>query len=83
MLAAYGIPTVETRVAASEDEAVEAADAIGYPVVLKLLLRDDHPQDRRRRRAAEPGKTMPRARGVPADPEVGVASRPGPSTSRA
>jgi acetyltransferase len=37
VLAAYGIPTVETRVARTEDEAVAAADAIGYPVVLKLF----------------------------------------------
>ena len=36
LLAAYGIPTVETRVARSPDEAVEFADRIGYPVVLKL-----------------------------------------------
>ena len=36
VLAAYGIPTVTTRVAASEDEAVERANEIGYPVVLKL-----------------------------------------------
>lgn len=36
LLAAYGIPTVETRIAVSADEAVAAADAIGYPVVLKL-----------------------------------------------
>jgi acetyltransferase len=35
LLAAYGIPTVETRIAASEDEAVIAGQ-IGYPVVLKL-----------------------------------------------
>ncbi len=39
ILAAYGIPTVETRVAATEDEAVAAAEAIGYPVVLKLHSR--------------------------------------------
>lgn len=37
LLAAYGIPTVETRVATSEDEAVRCAEAIGYPVVLKLF----------------------------------------------
>ena len=36
VLAAYGIPTVPTRVAASEDEALQCADATGYPVVLKL-----------------------------------------------
>jgi acetyltransferase len=36
ILAAYGIPTVETHLAESEEEAVEFADRIGYPVVLKL-----------------------------------------------
>ena len=36
VLAAYGIPTVPTRIAASVDEAVKCATAIGYPVVLKL-----------------------------------------------
>jgi acetyltransferase len=37
VLASYGIPVVETRVVASEDEAVATASVIGYPVVLKLL----------------------------------------------
>lgn len=36
LLACYGIPTVDTRIAKSKDEAVKAADAIGYPVVLKI-----------------------------------------------
>ncbi len=36
LLKAYGIPTVETRIAVTEDEAVEAANEIGYPVVIKL-----------------------------------------------
>jgi acetyltransferase len=36
LLAAYDIPTVLTRPAASEDEAAAIARAIGYPVVLKL-----------------------------------------------
>src|SRR5579871_2049938 len=36
VLKAYGIPVVETEVAASEEEAVTAARAIGFPVVLKL-----------------------------------------------
>ena len=36
LLSAYGIPTVETQVAISEDRAVKLADKIGYPVVLKL-----------------------------------------------
>ncbi len=36
VLAAYGIPVVETIAASTEDEAVKAAKKIGYPVVLKL-----------------------------------------------
>lgn len=34
-LAPYGIPVVEERVTQSREEAVAAADALGYPVVLK------------------------------------------------
>jgi len=37
LLAAYGIPTVETVLASSETEAVKQAGRIGYPVVLKLF----------------------------------------------
>jgi acetyltransferase len=37
LLSAYGLPTVPTEIAGSEDEAVAKADAIGYPVVVKLL----------------------------------------------
>jgi acetyltransferase len=36
LLSAYGIPTVQTEIAATEEEAVKAAAAIGYPIVLKL-----------------------------------------------
>jgi acetyltransferase len=36
LLTAYGIPTVETRIARSCAEAVKCAEEIGYPVVLKL-----------------------------------------------
>ena len=36
LLAAYGIPSVETRIASSEAEAVKIAEAMGYPVVLKI-----------------------------------------------
>jgi acetyltransferase len=36
LLSSYGIPTVDTRIATSEAEAIKAAKAIGYPVVLKL-----------------------------------------------
>ncbi len=37
VLSLYDIPTVETRVAASEDEAVRLASGIGFPVVLKVF----------------------------------------------
>jgi acetyltransferase len=36
LLAAYGIPITETVVAPTIDEAVAAADRIGYPIVVKL-----------------------------------------------
>jgi acetyltransferase len=36
VLALYGIPTVPTEVARSPDEAVQLANSLGYPVVLKL-----------------------------------------------
>jgi acetyltransferase len=36
LLAAYGIPVVDTRVARTESAAVRIADQIGFPVVLKL-----------------------------------------------
>jgi acetyltransferase len=39
VLSAYGIPITETRVARTADEAVAAAEAIGYPVVAKLHSR--------------------------------------------
>ncbi len=39
LLAAYGIPTVTTRVAADEASAVQLARELGYPVVLKLYSR--------------------------------------------
>jgi acetyltransferase len=36
LLSLYGIPTVETRFAASEEEAAELATELGFPVVLKV-----------------------------------------------
>jgi acetyltransferase len=36
LLAAYGIPAIETHVAKSKTEAVKIAEELGYPVVLKL-----------------------------------------------
>ncbi|CAG9166471.1 bifunctional acetate--CoA ligase family protein/GNAT family N-acetyltransferase [Cupriavidus pinatubonensis] len=40
VLAAYGVPVVATRTAASVDEAVDQATRIGYPVALKILSPD-------------------------------------------
>ncbi|MGN6554342.1 MAG: acetate--CoA ligase family protein, partial [Verrucomicrobiota bacterium] len=37
LLAAYGIPTVETHIARTEAEAVKIAAHLGFPVVLKLF----------------------------------------------
>ncbi len=37
LLSLYGIPTVETRAAASEDEAATIASELGFPVVLKVF----------------------------------------------
>jgi acetyltransferase len=37
LLEAYGIPAVPSRSAADADEAVEAAEALGFPVVLKVM----------------------------------------------
>lgn len=37
LLATYGIPTVLTRIAKTEAEAVKQAETIGFPVVLKLF----------------------------------------------
>ncbi len=36
VLGAYGIPVAQTTIAKTEAEALEAAEAVGYPVVLKL-----------------------------------------------
>jgi acetyltransferase len=37
LLSLYGVPTVETRAAASEDEAAAIASDLGFPVVLKVF----------------------------------------------
>ncbi|MFX1319471.1 MAG: acetate--CoA ligase family protein [Promethearchaeota archaeon] len=36
----YKLPVAKFKIAETEDEAVKAADTIGYPVVLKILSRD-------------------------------------------
>ncbi|WP_304165069.1 bifunctional acetate--CoA ligase family protein/GNAT family N-acetyltransferase [Phenylobacterium aquaticum] len=40
VLAAYGVPVVESRIAATPLEAGQAAEALGGPVALKILSRD-------------------------------------------
>ncbi len=37
LLRAYGFPTLKAQLACSEDEAVQAAEEVGYPVVLKIV----------------------------------------------
>jgi acetyltransferase len=37
LLESFSLPTIEARVASREAEAVEQADAVGYPVVLEVL----------------------------------------------
>ncbi|GJL60858.1 MAG: GCN5 family N-acetyltransferase [Nitrospirales bacterium] len=40
ILAAYGIPTVETHIASTTDQAVRFAEQVGFPVALKILSPD-------------------------------------------
>ena len=40
LLAAYGIPVIETAIAHSVDEAVQLAEKIGFPVAIKILSPD-------------------------------------------
>jgi acetyl coenzyme A synthetase (ADP forming)-like protein len=46
LLDAYGIPLVPERAAASTEEAVAAAEALGFPVVLKTALAGVHKTER-------------------------------------
>ena len=75
ILAAYGIPTVETRVAAAEDEAVAAAGVDRLSGRPQAALAHDHAQDRRRRRAAQPGRCRGGPPRVPVDRGVGARPR--------
>jgi acetyltransferase len=40
VLAAYGVPTVETHIVRTPEDAAAKADAMGYPVALKILSAD-------------------------------------------
>jgi acetyltransferase len=40
ILAAYGIPTVETHIATTTEHAIRFAEQVGYPVALKILSPD-------------------------------------------
>ncbi len=40
VLAAYGVPIVETRIAGGISELADAAQSLGYPIVLKILSPD-------------------------------------------
>ena len=42
LLLAYGLPLVDERIASGPDEAVAAAEALGYPVVVKTALPGAH-----------------------------------------
>ena len=68
LLAAYGIP--DCRNAGRHQPKPRpraAAERLGYPVVAQAALGNDHPQDRRRRRAVEPGECAGGAQGLPRD----------------
>ena len=56
LLSAYGIPTVDTRIAKTEDERREAGRRNRLPDRAEALFRNHHPQDRRRRRATQPAQ---------------------------
>ena len=40
IFSAYGLPTVQTQLATSEEEAVEMANEIGFPIVMKIVSPD-------------------------------------------
>jgi acetate---CoA ligase (ADP-forming) len=42
LLADYGVPTAEVRVAATAEEAIEAGNQLGYPVALKTAATEVH-----------------------------------------
>jgi acetyltransferase len=66
LLTTYGIPTVHTKIAKNEEEAVEIANTIGAQVCAQDLFSNHHAQKRRRRREtrfAWRGRRSPRLSG--------------------
>ena len=59
LLAQFGVPMLDERLAADADEAVAAADTIGYPVVAKLCG-DQRGQTRRVRRFGRANRNLMR-----------------------
>ena len=68
VLAAYGIPITDTELAQTADEAVAAADEMGYPVVAKLLSRTITHKTDVGGVVPQPPDGRRRSRGVRADP---------------
>ena len=68
VLAAYGIPITDTELAQTADEAVTARRRHGLPGRRQAPVADDHAQDGRRRRRAQPAQPRCRPRGVREDP---------------
>ena len=71
LLGCYGIPTVITKIAKTEAAAAKLAKEIGFPIRAEALLRDHHPQDRRRRRPVEPQGRSRRAQSLQRHQDLG------------
>jgi acetyltransferase len=82
VLDAYYIPTVRTVVARTEEEAVGAAERIGYPVVLKLFSETITHKTDVGGVQLNLADAASRARAWPAS-RIGDRERPARSTSRA
>ena len=89
LLLAYGIPLVPERVASTSDEAVAAAEALGYPVVVKTAAAGAHKTEtggialdlatrRRRSRRRQSGSALP----VVVQPMIAGGTSCWPASSR-
>jgi acetyltransferase len=82
VLAAYGIPIAATMIAADAAAAVAGRRQDRLSRGAQALLGDHHAQDRRRRRATEPGRRPEREKAFEAI-QTSVAEKVGASISRA